>query len=67
MTREDIHKLVDSEFDKLGLLPDGHTLYDLEVLVEMIKERVGQALLQSQSGRSNDRRKKKDLDTQRGD
>lgn len=67
MTREELHKLIDSEYDKLESMPLGHTLYDLEVRVEMIKQKVGQALLQSQTGACNDRRKKKDTDTQRGD
>lgn len=65
MTRKELHKLVDSEYDKLESLPSGHTLYDLEVMVEMIKGKVGQALLQSRVGESNDRRKKKDNDPER--
>lgn len=66
MTREELHKLIDSEYDKLESLPSGHTLYDLEVRIELIKQKVGQALLQSQAGVSNDRRKKKkDTDTKR--
>lgn len=67
MTREELHNLIDSEYDKLESMPSGHTLYDLEVTVEMIKQKVGQALLQHQAGASNDRRKKKDTDTKRGD
>lgn len=57
MTREELHKLIDSEYDKLESMPLGHTLYDLEVRVEMIKQKVGHALLQSQTGACNDRRK----------
>jgi hypothetical protein len=65
MTREELHKLVDFEYDKLESMPLGHTLYDLEVTVETIKQKVGQALLQSRVGESNNRRKKKDSNTER--
>lgn len=67
MTREELHKLIDSEYDKLESLPSGHTLYDLEVRIELIKQKVGQALLQSQAGVSNDRRKKKKILTRSGE
>lgn len=65
MTREELHKLVDFEYDKLESMPLGHTLYDLKVTVETIKQKVGQALLQSRVGGSNNRRKKKDSNTER--
>lgn len=65
MTREELHKLVDFEYDKLESMPSGHTLYDLEVTVETIKQKVDQALLQSRVGGSNNRRKKKDSNTER--
>lgn len=66
MTREELHKLIDMEFDKLESTPP-ISLYDLEVNVEQIKQKVGNALLQSQAGNSNDRRKKKDHDSKRRD
>ena len=59
MTREELHKLIDSEYDKLESMPSDHTLYDLEVTVEMVKQKVDQALLQRQAGASDDRRKKR--------
>lgn len=67
MTREELHKLVDSEFDKLEQIPSGHTLYDLESTVEEIKRTLGKALLESRTSKTKDRRKKKDPDEKRDD
>lgn len=58
MTREELHKLIDSEYDKLESEPMDN-LYELELKIEAIKQKVGQALLQSQVGDTKDRRKKK--------
>lgn len=67
MTREELHKLIDSEYDKLDNLPSGQSLYDLETTVEEIKRRLGKALLESRTGTTKDRRKKKDTDEKRDD
>ena len=58
MIREELNKLIDMEFDKLESTPSS-SLYDLEVDVEHIKQKIPNSILQPQMGNSSDRRKKR--------